>query len=92
MKVLGAKVLVLLFAVLVVRCAFDGPAAHASTDPGSLHQNAFCAVLHSSAVDHPISSRPGFPILSGNAIYPPPGGYPVWSLAHSIDHPPERPA
>lgn len=88
MKALGTKALVLLFTVLAIACAFDGPVSAASLS----HQHgAFCGALNTSTVDTIPPAQPTPLVSSGETVSPLAGVYPLWSLAQSIDHPPEQP-
>jgi hypothetical protein len=89
MRSLGTKALVLLFALLAIACAFDGP----EVAPSSSHQDSpFCGVLYSSTMDTCLPTQPEPLSSSSEVVNPLPGIYPLWSLAQSIDHPPELPA
>lgn len=91
MKSQAAKVLVMLFAALAVQCAFDGPGTEASTPSQPPEDSAFCAVLDAGSVEITLPTGPVPRASAGEAIGPLPGVYPLWSLAQSIDHPPEQP-
>lgn len=89
MRSLGTKALVLLFTVLAIACAFDRPEVASSP---SQQDSPFCGVLYSSTVDTSLPTQPEPLSSSSEVVNPLPGVYPLWSLAQSIDHPPELPA
>lgn len=90
MRALAAKVFVLLFVALLVQCAFDGHGAQATTASPSQGGSAFCGTLGAASVKiAPLDERARL-ASSGEAILPLPGIYPLWTLAQSIDHPPEQ--
>ena len=92
MKALATKVLVLLFATLVVHCAFDGPGAQVSTPSQAQDDSAFCGSLNAASVEITLQIPCGPRPSPGETIGPLPMVFPLSSLAQSIDHPPERPA
>ena len=87
MKGLGTAVLVLLFAVSTIACAFhtlEGTAL--STPRGS----GFCGILNSSTMNPAVRAQPALLASSDEGLHSMTGIYPLWSLAQSIDHPPEQ--
>lgn len=92
MRSTTVKVLVLLFAGLVVACPFGGSGAshsHASSLP---EDGTFCGILHSSIAAPVLLEQSALLLPSEEPVVSVPKGYPLWCLAHSIDHPPERSA
>ena len=92
MKSLGTTALVMLFIALVVGCAFHGPGAQASMASPSQGDGLFCGILNAAAIEIPLTTQPALQAASGKAVGPLHTDHPVWSLAQSIDHPPELPA
>ena len=88
-KTLTAKLLVLLFVALVVQCAFDHHGARAATVVPSQGGGALCGALNAASVKIALPNEPGREPSSRKAILPVPDTYPLWTLARSIDHPPE---
>ncbi len=86
------KAFVLLFAALVVQCAFDGPGVQASTQAPFQEESALCAIQDGGFLEiiPPIQSITQPP--SRGPLGPLPTVCPRWFLAQSIDHPPELPA
>ncbi len=92
MRALAAKTILLLFLALVVQCAFDGPGVKAGS-PSLPHEDSpFCGVLNATSVNTTLPAQLAYRPSSGESIGPVPEVYPSWSLAQSIDHPPEQPA
>ncbi len=89
MRALAAKTLLLLFVALVVQCAFDGPVAQTFTASPSQEDSAFCAVLGATSLETALPIQCAPQPSSGDTISPLSLVFPPWSLAHSIDHPPE---
>ena len=87
-KGLGTMVLILLFAVSTIACAFHTPEGAALSSPQG---SGFCGVLNASTVNAAIPNQPAPPDSSDAGNHSMTGIYPLWSLAQSIDHPPEQP-
>ena len=88
----GTKTLVLLFVALAIQCAFDGPGAQASTQSPVQEDSGFCAILDAASVEIAPAVNAVPQPSARQTTRPIPAVYPLWSLAHSIDHPPEQPA
>jgi hypothetical protein len=88
-KRLGTKIFVMLFALLAIACAFDGPMIAASL---SQQHGTFCGALDTSTIDISLPAQSAPQASSGDVMGPLPGVHPLWFLAQSIDHPPEQPA
>ena len=88
MKGLGTTVLVLLFAVSTIACAFHTLEGAALSPPQG---SGFCGVLNASTVNAAVPTQPALLASSDEGLHSMTGIYPLWSLAHSIDHPPEQP-
>lgn len=82
----GTVFLTLMLALLVVLCAFDGPAARLSSlsHPGV----ASCRSVHAANLPTSPGGEPTFRLVSEGALALLVGD-PSWLLAQSIDHPPE---
>ena len=52
----------------------------------------FCGILNAAAIEVPLTTQPALQAVSGKAVGPLPTVHPLWTLAQSIDHPPELPA
>lgn len=92
MKSLGTKAFVLLFAGLIVGCAFEGPPAQASPPSAPQEESSLCVMLNGVSLQISHQSEPASQASTGEFAGPLPEGYPLWSLAQSIDHPPEQAA
>jgi hypothetical protein len=88
---LGTKAVLVLFVALILQCAFDDRSAQASSASPSQEDSVFCGSLNAAAVQIPILDQPSLHAAPGKAVRPVLVGCPLWSLAQSIDHPPERP-
>ncbi len=91
MKTLAAKFFLLLFVALVVQCAFDDHGAQAVSASPSQQGSNFCGTLSAASLKIAIPIEPARQAASGDAFFPLSDVYPLWSLARSIDHPPELP-
>lgn len=93
MKSRAAMILIVLFAALIIQCAFDGPSVQASPASSSHSQgdSVVCGSLNAAGVELPIFGQPAVQAATGKAVGPLAEEPPLWSLAQSIDHPPERP-
>ncbi len=80
---------VLLFVGLVVQCAFDDHGAQAATAVPSQGGSALCGTVSAASVKITLPNEPARQAASGEAILPLPDVCPLWTLARSIDHPPE---
>lgn len=90
MKWFGAQAIVLLFAVLVVACAFDDVGAKGQPAGPFQEEGTICTVLGTSAVGAVFSSRPVPQTPSTEIPDSRPDVHADWLLAQSIDHPPKR--
>jgi len=82
--------LVLLFTGLVIACPFDAPGGHPHyPTTASPEAGAFCGMLHSSIAGTVPLKEPASLFPSEEPVASVLNGYPLWSLAQSIDHPPE---
>jgi hypothetical protein len=90
MRSTAIKLLVLLFAGLVIACPFEASGASHSHTSSSPEDGTFCGILHSSIAGPVRLEQSASLLLSDEPVAPVPKGYPLWSLASSIDHPPER--
>jgi hypothetical protein len=86
-KRLGTIVFILLFAASAIACALDRAEATAST---SQQDGAYCGALNASIVGTTLPVQPALLASSGEVIDPMLDICPLWWLAQSIDHPPER--
>ncbi len=89
MKAFAAKLLVLLFAALVIQCAFDADGVQAATATPSQGGNALCGNLSAASVQIALPNQPPRQVASGEAVPPLRDILPLWTLAQLIDHPPE---
>ncbi|MBI3016030.1 MAG: hypothetical protein HYY65_13445 [Candidatus Tectomicrobia bacterium] len=92
MKSDSAKIFLLLFTIMVVLCAFDVPGTEAATTAPAQSSSDFCGILNAGSVEIPLPVvlvPYAFPDAGVSSL---PEVYPIWSLAQSIDHPPELPA
>lgn len=90
MRPTAIKLLVLLFAGLVIACPFEESGASHSNTSSSPGDGTFCSILHSSIAGPFPLERSASLLPSKEPVAPVPKGYPLWSLAQSVDHPPER--
>lgn len=92
MKSQTATILVTLFTALLIQCASDGSALQASPVSSSHSQgnSPMCGGLNAAGVEMPLSGQPALRAAAGKAMAALAEGSPFWSLAQSIDHPPER--
>jgi hypothetical protein len=90
MRSTAIKLLVLLFAGLVIACPLEALAAPHSPTSSSPEGGTFCGILHSSIAGPVPSEQPAALFSSEEPVASVPKGYPLWPLAQSIDHPPER--
>lgn len=85
----GTKALILLFVALVIHCAFDGPGAQAASSSLPKEDSTFCGVLNAASMNTTLPAQPACQPSSGESVGSVPEVYPAWSLAQSVDHPPE---
>jgi hypothetical protein len=74
-----------------VLCAFDGPPARTVTTSPPQEDSTICAILDVTPVETTLPVQPAPLASTGESLSPRPVVHPLWSLALSIDHPPERP-
>ena len=92
MRSVAVKLLVLLFAGLVIACPFEASGASHLPTSSSPEDGTFCGILHFSIAGSVPLEQPASLLPSEEPAATVPKGYPLWPLAQSIDHPPERPA
>ncbi len=90
MRSTAIKLLVLLFTGLVIACPFEASGALHLPTTSSPEDGTFCGILHSSIAGPVPSEQPAALFSSEEPVASVPKGYPLWSLAQSVDHPPER--
>lgn len=90
MKSQAARIILVIFAALVIACAFEGQEAQASTTLLLKKDGAFCSIQGVTSVEVSPCTQPVLRGPMGKALGPLVGIHPRWSLAYSIDHPPER--
>jgi hypothetical protein len=87
-----SKALVLLFAALVIQCAFNGPDVLASVPTPLQEDGGFCAILDAVSGEDAPPIQSVLQPFSDETIGQLPRVFPLWSLGQSIDHPPGHPA
>ena len=86
----STKVFIVLFAALIVLCAFDGPGTEASTGSPPKAESAFCSSLDAGSVEVFLPDVLSFHTSPSEGVGSWPEVHPIRSLAQSIDHPPEK--
>ena len=89
MKRLGREAFILFFFALLMTCAFDGAAHGAVSTAADSHDGgSFCAIMHAANALNTPPPQPTFQSYSDETVQPIRNVHAIWSLIHSIDHPP----
>ena len=86
----STKVFIVLFAALIVLCAFDVPGTDSAADFPSNGESALCGTLDAGSVEVFLPDVLAFHTSPSEGVGSWPEVHPIRSLAQSIDHPPEK--
>lgn len=89
MTSMAVKLLVLLFAGLVIACPYEASGAPHLPTTSSPEGGTFCGILHSSIAGTVRLEQPASLLPSKEPAAAIPKRYLPWSLVQRIDHPPE---